>query len=340
MYNGLRKKGCCCLENVEWTEIIIGVAISSLEEAIPIAEMACSGGLYIEDYSDIETECPKIAHVDLIDEELLAKDRSKALIHLYVNAESNPLEYIDFIKEHFTAAGILFSVESKNILEQDWANNWKKYFKPLKIGDRLIICPSWEKYTAKENEVVLDLDPGMAFGTGTHESTKLCLEALQTVIEQQKSQHQDEGLSVLDLGCGSGILSIAALLLGAEKAVAVDIDELAVRIAVENAALNGIQKEQYTVLAGNVITDTRLQDKIGVGSYHIVFANIVADVIIALAPVLPKFLKKDGILIASGIIDTRKDEVIAGLKDYGISTTQVNTDKGWVGLVCRLEVRS
>ena len=326
------------MENIKWTEIIIGVDINSLEEAIPIAEMACSGGLYIEDYSDIETECPKIAHVDLIDEELLAKDRNKALIHLYVNAESNPLEYIDFIKEHFAQAGILFSVESKNILEQDWANNWKKYFKPLKIGNRLVICPSWEEYTAKEYEVVLNLDPGMAFGTGTHESTKLCLEAAQKVIEQQKSQHENEGLSVLDLGCGSGILSIAALLLGAEKAVAVDIDDLAVRIAAENAALNGIVKEQYTVLAGNVITETELQDKIGYGKYDIVFANIVADVIIALAPFLPKFMKKEGILIASGIIDSRKDEVIAGLKAYGISTTLVNTDKGWVGVVCLLEV--
>jgi ribosomal protein L11 methyltransferase len=323
------------LENIEWTEIIIGVDIKNLAEAVDIAEMACSGGLYIEDYSDIETECPKIAHVDLIDEDLLAKDRSQALIHLYVNGESSPMEYIDFIALHFVAAGILFSIQTKNIFEQDWANNWKKYWGPIKIGERLIICPSWEEYFAKENEVVMSLDPGMAFGTGTHESTKLCLEAAQKIIKSSKSQQENEGLSILDLGCGSGILSIAALLLGAQNAVAVDIDELAVRIAAENAKLNGIHKDQYTVLAGNVITQTELQDRIGYGKYDIVFANIVADVIIALAPVLPKFMKKGGILIASGIIDARKDEVIAGLKAYGVRTTQENADKGWVGLVCQ-----
>lgn len=308
----------------EWTELTIKIPCAESETAAAVAQMTVPYGIYIEDYSDLVEEAPKIAHIDLIDEELLARDREHAVIHIYISPEENPAEAVSFLRERLTALQIPFELGSKGVHEEDWANEWKKYFKPIHIGNRLAVVPSWENYQKKDGEIVLTIDPGMAFGTGTHSSTALCLSAAQRYVR--------EGCRVLDLGCGSGILSIAALLLGASHAVGVDIDPVAVRVARENAAANGLDAQQCEVLAGNILSDEQLLETLG-GGYDILFANIVADVIIAMLPVMPGLLKKGGVVLASGIIEERRGDVLEALARYGFQVLEQNEDKGWVGLV-------
>ena len=209
--------------------------------------------------------------------------------------------------------------------EEDWANNWKKYYKPLEIGSRLLVLPSWEP-KPETNRIVLKLDPGMAFGTGAHHTTRMCLEFLEKTVKP--------GDTMLDLGCGSGILSIAARLLGAVDAKAVDIDPIAESIAYENAEMNGIGKEHYEVLIGNVLSDTRLQKKIA-GQYPVVAANIVADVIIALAPIARPLVAPGGVFLVSGIIDERVDEVVKALNDSGFTVSEHSLAEGWNAFLCK-----
>lgn len=209
--------------------------------------------------------------------------------------------------------------------DEDWANNWKKYYKPLPIGQRLLVLPSWEPCPDTER-TVLKLDPGMAFGSGSHHTTRMCLEFLEQTVQT--------GDTVLDLGCGSGILSIAGLLLGARSACAVDIDPIAEHIAYENAAMNGITEASYTVLIGNILSDAELQRKI-TGQYPVVVANIVADVIIALAPIAINYVRCGGVFIVSGIIDERADEVRAALTANGFCVEQHSSSEGWNAFLCR-----
>ena len=210
--------------------------------------------------------------------------------------------------------------------DADWENNWKKYYKPLPIGDKLLVLPSWEPLPEGNTRRVLKLDPGVAFGTGAHHTTRMCLEFLeQTVIP---------GCAMLDLGCGSGILSIASLLLGADSAVAVDIDPIAEHIAHENAEMNGVLPDSFTVRIGDILTDKDLQDKIA-GQYDVVAANIVADVIIRLAPFAHTCCKKGAPFIVSGIIDERKDEVLAKLAEAGFAVEQTKQAESWNAILTR-----
>jgi len=202
------------------------------------------------------------------------------------------------------------------VQEEDWAHGWKKYFTPTKVGRKLVVCPSWERYEAKDGETVLSLDPGMAFGTGTHDSTRLCLLMLE--------EAQPPGKRVLDLGCGSGILSIAALLLGATEALGVDIEEAAVKTAAENAARNGVADRARYVL-GNLAEGAR-------GTFDIVLMNIVADVIIPFLPQVPDLLNKGGVFLASGIIDDRAQDVLAAMDAAGLSPHKNLESAGWVGI--------
>ena len=223
-------------------------------------------GIYIEDYSDLEAKAEEIAHIDLIDEELINKDRTEALIHIYISECDNAAEALAFLKERLTAENIPFSCGAEGVNDADWSENWKKYFHATEIGDKLAIVPSWEEYDNKENRKILHIDPGAAFGTGTHATTSLCLSMLENYVA--------EGSKMLDIGCGSGILSIASVLLGAETAVGVDIDAQSVKTAKENAELNNVSgKTEY------IVGD--LADKIN-GKYNVVCANIVADVVIRL----------------------------------------------------------
>ena len=305
---------------MDWTEVCIRIPAATVDEAAAIANMVVPYGIYIEDYSDLEQGAREIAHIDLIDEDLLAKERDTALIHLYVSPEENPAEAIAFLRERYTAVGIDHVVESNTVSEADWANNWKKYFKPLPVGEKILICPSWETTDNPENRAVLSIDPGMAFGTGGHDTTRLVLETLE--------QYITDGCDFLDVGCGSGILSIAACLLGAGRALGIDIDALAVKTAIENGELNGLTAPKYEIRLGDLARDVD-------GTFPVIAANIVADAIIMLSPAIPALLAEDGVYIVSGIIDTREQDVLAALDNCGFAVVERHEHGGWLCMVCR-----
>ncbi|OJU13206.1 MAG: ribosomal protein L11 methyltransferase [Clostridiales bacterium 43-6] len=309
---------------MNFTELLIAIHSDDTDRASDIATMVVPYGIYIEDYTDLDWAAREIAHIDLIDEELLQKDKSKAFIHIYIESEQNAAEAVSFLKERFVAENINHTIGNSTVKEEDWENNWKQYFHTTEIGQKLMIHPSWEPMPVTDRRV-LEIDPGAAFGTGTHESTKLCLEASEGVVK--------EGDRVLDLGSGSGILSIAAVLLGAVTAVGVDIDPVAVRVAGENAAKNHMT-DQIKLYAGDILGDAALYETIGSETYDVIYANIVADVIIALGTTMKHLIKPGGYLISSGIIDTRKDEVVSALEASGFTILQVSEEKGWIGLVC------
>ncbi len=212
----------------------------------------------------------------------------------------------------------------RDVREEDWANNWKAYYKPIEIGERLLICPSWEE-AQKTDRVVLRIDPGMAFGTGSHQTTRLCLRLIE--------KHVRQGISMLDVGCGSGILSVAALLLGAESAVAVDVDPIANTIAMENAGINGVG-QAYRVIIGNVIEDEGTKAAIA-GAYDLIAANIVASVIIPLTPMIPSMLKDTGIYISSGIIIDRLEDVKRAIIENGFEIVDLLTEGDWAAVASR-----
>ncbi len=217
-------------------------------------------------------------------------------------------------------------VRCEIVRDEDWANNWKQYYKPMEIGDKLLVKPSWEELGYETDRIILQMDPGMVFGTGTHETTQMCLGHLDKYVTP--------GMRVIDLGCGSGILSVGALLLGADYALGVDIDPNAVDIAYNNSDDNGIDRSRYTVLAGNVLDDNGFVQSLGSG-YDIVVANIVAGVIIPMTPIVPSLIKKGGLYITSGIIQDRKDEVIAAIVSNGFTVLHVETRKEWVSVVAK-----
>ena len=216
----------------------------------------------------------------------------------------------------------------KNLDDQDWANNWKQYFKPFIIADRIIIKPSWEEYKeSTDGKIILEIDPGMSFGTGQHHTTRLCIEQINKYLTQ--------GMEVLDMGCGSGILSIASVLLGAKHSVGVDIDENAVRIAKENAALNDIYEDRFTLFAGDVTNDEKLQNLIGYNKYDMIEVNIIADIIIGMSHTFTKFLKNDGLVIASGIIKKYLQNIIDNFECLGFEILEVKDSEDWVCVVAR-----
>lgn len=265
-----------------------------------------------------------------VDDELIQRERNQSRVTFYLEESETGFSKLAeirialslFKKTHLDCGTLLMTL---NHLENaDWENNWKKYYKPMKIGRRLLIVPEWNKVFLP-NRVSLVLDPGLTFGTGSHATTRLCLEALEKAVHG--------GEKVLDLGCGSGILSIAALKLGAASAFACDIDPKCQDVAWENASLNGIGKDTYTVRCGDILTDEALRQEIG-SSYDIVFANIVADVIIGLAPAVKPLLSRNGVFICSGIIDTRAAEVQEHLLQAGLSILENRNDEGWFCYVC------
>ena len=306
---------------MNWTEITIEIPQEFSDEAAAIANMTVPYGIYIEDYSMLEEDALEIAHIDLIDEELVNKDRTKAIIHIYISECDNAMEALSFLKERLSAAKIPFELGDKNVDDADWNENWKKYFKAFEIGSRLAVCPSWEEYDNKENRIVVSIDPGAAFGTGTHATTSLCMEILEREADQEKT--------VLDIGTGSGILAISSILLGAKSAVGVDIDAQSVKTAKENAVINGVS-DKTEFLVGD------LADKIS-DKYDIVCANIVADVVIRLFDNVAQFIKKDGILIVSGIIDIRAEEVENAAIKHGFKITENLTREEWHAYVLKLE---
>jgi ribosomal protein L11 methyltransferase len=302
---------------MDWTEVKITVDAENVDLAGAIAQMTVPYGIYIEDYSHLNEEVEEVAHIDLIDEDLLKKDRTKAIVHVYISPEDNPAEAISFLTERYAAAGIKNKIETGACVQEDWINNWKKYFHPINVGKRLLIRPDWEKVENPDGRVVLDLEPGIAFGTGTHETTRLCMQFLEDYVKP--------GCKMLDVGCGSGILSVAGLLLGAGSAVGVDIDPLAVKTAKQNAERNHVA-ERFTGIDGS------LTEKVD-GQFNVVVANIVADVIIELTKDIEKYLAPGAVYIMSGIIDEREQDVRNALEGK-FKILDRREEKGWVALAC------
>ena len=301
-----------------WTEIKIEVSAADIDRAGDIANVVVPYGIYIEDYTDLERTVEDIAHIDLIDEELLKKDRSLAYVHIYLEPGVSPAEAVAFLSERYDSEGISHRIELLNCAEEDWRNNWKKYFSPLNVGEKLTIVPSWYEDYDTGGRIALNIDPGLAFGTGGHETTRLCLEMCE--------KYMKPGDKVLDVGCGSGILGIAALLTGASEAVGVDIDETAVRTARENAELNGVA-DKFTAVHGSFTDRVR-------GKFDVVLANIVADAIIFLSKGVRDFMKDDAVYIMSGIIDTRAEEVKTEVSKY-FEIIEEHLDGGWLCLAAK-----
>ena len=304
---------------MEWTDISITVPRRYADTAEAVATMVANGGIYIEDYADLEQQAWEIAHVDLIEQELLDKPRDVVIVHMYLAPDENPAEVLPLFRQRLDDAGVEYTLNTEGVEQEDWQNAWKQYYHAMDIGRRLAIVPGWEEYDT--DRTVITMDPGMAFGTGTHETTSLCLETLDELVQG--------GERMLDIGTGSGILAIAALKLGAKEAEGVDIDPMCVRTAGENARRNGVA-ERLTVLVGD------LSDKAS-GVYDIITANIVAAAILSLAPAVPALMAPGAKFIASGIIDERRDEVLNGLKAAGLRPVQVKEKRGWVCIICEKE---
>ncbi len=272
---------------------------------------------------------------DYIDQDLLGMAQGDTTVTVYLPDNAQGAEQLVALRAmlaqiHARDDAQLFGtleLTLKNVREEDWANNWKQYFKPFTVGERLLIKPSWEMCENPWNRAVLEIDPASSFGTGQHHTTRLCLELLEQLMHP--------GDRVLDLGCGSGILSIGALLLGASGATAVDIEENAAATATENARKNHIDPTLYRVFCGNVLEDETLCREIGDG-YDLICANIVADVLIAMKQLFRQFLRPEGSLIVSGIIMERRDEVLDQLKKAGFALLEVREKEGWAAASLRI----
>ena len=317
---------------MDWLELKIATSHAGLDAVTELLEQQGVTGVMIDDEADFQSFLENNRQYwDYVDEELLAQKKGVSRVTFYLERNENALGTVAAVriamaalkKEHPEYAPMLLTME--DVADEDWENNWKQFYKPMEIGNRLLVVPEWEEAHGGER-VKLVLNPGLTFGTGSHATTRLCLQALDT--------HIHGGESVLDLGCGSGILSIAALRLGAARAFACDIDEKCVDVAYENAALNGIGKDRYTVRWGDVLSDEALRQEMG-GGYDVVVANIVADVIMGLSGSVRPFLKAGGLFLCSGIIDDRAEEVLAKLKGDGWDVFEQRSSEGWFSYLCQ-----
>ena len=317
---------------MEWLEMKIDTSHTGLDPVCAMLEQQGVTGLMIDDETDFQDFLEhNRQYWDYVDEELLAEKRGVSRVTFYLERNENALSTIAAVrmamsamkKEHPEYAPLRLTMD--NVADADWENNWKQFYKPMEIGDRLLVVPEWEQ-ASDPQRIILRLNPGLTFGTGSHATTRLCLQALDA--------HIHGGEKVLDLGCGSGILSIAALRLGAASAFACDIDEKCVDVAYENAALNHITKDTYTVRWGDVLHDQQLRTEMG-GGYDMVVANIVADVIMGLSGSVRDFLKPGGLFLCSGIIDDRAEEVLQKLQSDGWDVIEQRSSEGWFSYLSR-----
>ena len=298
----------------EWTQIKVKVSLDALDDTIAVMNMV-SNYLQIEDYSDIDL---KTCYGDLIDEAILNADKTVAYVSVYQSVDGGVADTLVFLRERFDTLGIKAEISVSGVNEEDWANSWKAYYKPIKIGEKIVIVPAWEKYSASPEEIVVRMDPGMAFGTGTHETTRLVIKLLEKYVKN--------GARVADVGCGSGILAICASKLGAGECKAYDIDPVAVKVANENikdSGLNNVTCEVSDLL--------KQVDRSG-GAYDVICANIVADIIIRMMPDVGALMDKNSVILASGIIVERSEDVISGFEQHGFKIVERIDENGWCAL--------
>ncbi len=318
---------------MNWTEVKIYTTTAGIDPLTGNMLDLGLQGFMIEDAQDFDEFLHDTTpHWDYVDQAVMEKMKDcETCVTIYVADNPQGMEELMQVRQILARLKAQdpdgkygrLELEMKDVDEEDWSNAWKKYYHPVQVGEHLVVCPSWEAYDRKPDQVVLTLNPGMAFGTGTHDTTRLCMELLEKYITPQDT--------VLDVGCGSGILAITAALLGANKIIGCDIDEVAVKVAGENAALNGVQ-DRIAFHQGDLTSQVE-------GSFQIICANIVADVIIRLSEDAGRYLAKDGIFITSGIIDTREQDVLNALEQNGFQVIERRTSGGWVALACKAKVQ-
>lgn len=321
---------------MEWVEVTIKTTSNAID--LLGARLTAIGydSFIIDDSEDFQTFLDEnTQYWDYVDEDLSKKMRDVSQIRLFIENNAEAPEHLAALRQEME----LFRSQNKNcdlgsleitlenLQEEDWENGWKQYYQPIPVGDRLLIVPQWLSPDNPEHRIPVVLDPGMIFGTGAHASTQMCLRALEKAVSG--------GERVIDLGSGSGILSIAALLLGAASSIGVDIDPKAEDIARDNAALNQLTAPAFQAVTGNVIGDPDMMEQLSQGGYDIVLANIVADVIIPLSAVVPHFMRPDSLFICSGILDTRLPEVISALNAAGLTVVHQEIQQDWCCLSAR-----
>ena len=300
-----------------WTKITVSGHTKNLDEIVAVMSML-DNGLMIEDYSDFSLNG---MYGELVDESILNADRDRVSVSLFVPEERNPLEYKEFLETRLPALGIDGEISLEGMNEDDWAESWKQYYKPVPLG-RITVVPAWEKYEAREDEIIVRMDPGMAFGTGTHETTRLVIRLMQ--------DENCEGKRVLDVGTGSGILSICASKLGAKWCNAYDIDPVAVKVARDNVESDGCKN--ITVGVSDLLRGVDRSE----GKYDFCVANIVADIIIRMLPDIKDYLLPGSPLILSGIIGERAEEVRNEVTKNGFTVEKEINENDWIGMLVRI----
>jgi ribosomal protein L11 methyltransferase len=306
---------------MKWTEVCIKTTEEAYDAVSEMLNSIGAGGVVIEDPNEIRRQIESPGSLDYADPEFMDSLGTEVTVKAYFNQELSPEELAVLIQEKLKFISQFLDTGrgyqgSNQVDDEDWATAWKKYYKPFHISDSVVIKPSWEEYEKQTGELVIEMDPGMAFGTGTHETTRLCSQLLEKYVKKEDT--------VIDVGCGTGILSIIAVKLGASHAEAIDIDEVAARVSKENCAINGVI-DRITVRKG-VLADLEPQKA------DIVVANIIADVVIGLSGLMPTYLQKDGVLLTSGIIRERRDDVVKAYTGLGFDLLEILEMGEWVAI--------
>ena len=319
---------------MDWIKTVITTTAAGIDPVCGALLNIGINGVEISDKKDFQEFLEQNRKAwDYVDEELERLKDADTTVTLYVSGDLEGREQLAAVRDAMAALKTLdeadeygtLELETDDVKDEDWSENWKQFFKPLEVGEKVLIQPEWEPISKPTKRTVFTVNPGMSFGTGSHRSTRFCIEEIEKYLKT--------GDRVLDLGCGSGILSIIALLLGAEEADAVDIDPNAVDVAYANLALNHLPANRYHVCAGDILTDESMRERFGV--YDLVIANIVADVIIALSQFVKVFMKPDGVFICSGIIIERCDEVEEAVRAAGLHIVEVRKDGEWAAITAK-----
>ena len=319
---------------MDWIQVSIFTTSEGIEPVTGRLLRLGISGIEIEDEQDFKEFLENNKDCwDYVDEDLIRQKEGETCIKVYVSEDdpdmiasirASMIELSDYDKNGEFGQ---LKISLDNLKEEDWANNWRKYFHTMEIGEKLIVKPYWEN-VEETDKMVFEINPGLSFGTGSHHTTRLCLEDIEKTVKK--------GDTVLDLGCGSGILSIVSLMFGADSAVAIDIDPNSFETAYDNLNRNKIEKDKYKVLVGNIISDKELQEAVLETKYDVILANIVADVIIIILPFVKKALKNNGTFITSGIIEDRISDVKAALLDNGFEILSEKRSADWAEFKCRI----